>query len=111
VPTKVTIGYDAPWRQVRAMLLLAAERTQSVARTPEPRVLQTALQDFYVEYTLLVTVMDPAKRPAVLDELHANIQDVFNENGVQIMSPNYEADPAQPKLVPREDWYKAPAGR
>jgi len=56
-------------------------------------------------------VMDPAKRPAVLDELHANIQDVFNENGVQIMSPNYEADPAQPKLVPREDWYKAPAGR
>jgi len=111
VPTKVTIGYDAPWRQVRAMLLLAAERTQSVARTPEPRVLQTALQDFYVEYTLLVTVMDPAKRHAVLDELHANIQDVFNENGVQIMSPNYEADPAQPKLVPREDWYKAPAGR
>ena len=111
VPTKVTIGYDAPWRQVRAMLLLAAERTQGAARTPEPRVLQTALQDFYVEYTLLVTVMDPAKRPAVLDELHANIQDVFNENGVQIMSPNYEADPAQPKLVPREDWYKAPAGR
>jgi len=111
VPTKVTIGYDAPWRQVRAMLLLAAERTQSIARTPEPRVLQTALQDFYVEYTLLVTVMDPTKRPAVLDELHANIQDVFNENGVQIMSPNYEADPAQPKLVPREDWYRAPAQR
>jgi len=111
VPTKVTIGYDAPWRQVRAMLLIAAERTQSIARTPEPRVLQTALQDFYVEYTLLVTVMDPSKRPAVLDELHANIQDVFNENGVQIMSPNYEADPAQPKLVPREDWHKAPAGR
>ncbi len=111
VPTKVTIGYDAPWRQVRALLLMAAERTQSIARTPEPRVLQTALQDFYVEYTLLVTVTDPATRPGVLDELHAHIQDVFNEHGVQIMSPSYEADPERPKVVAPEDWYKAPAQR
>ena len=111
VPTRVTIGYDAPWRQVRALLLMAAERTQSIARTPEPRVLQTALQDFYVEYTLLVTVADPARRPVVLDELHAHIQDVFNEHGVQIMSPNYEADPERPKIVAPEDWYKAPAQR
>jgi small-conductance mechanosensitive channel len=111
VPTKVTIGYDAPWRQVRALLLMAAERTESIARTPEPRVLQTALQDFYVEYTLLVTVADPARRPVVLDELHAHIQDVFNEHGVQIMSPNYEADPERPKVVAPQDWYKAPAQR
>jgi small-conductance mechanosensitive channel len=111
VPTKVTIGYDAPWRQVRALLLMAAERTQSIARTPEPRVLQTALHDFYVEYTLLVSVADPTRRPVVLDELHAHIQDVFNEHGVQIMSPNYEADPGQPKIVAPADWYKAPAQR
>jgi len=90
---------------------MAAERTQSIARMPEPRVLQTALQDFYVEYTLLVTVADPARRPVVLDELHAHIQDVFNEHGVQIMSPNYEADPERPKVVAPEDWYKAPAQR
>jgi hypothetical protein len=32
------------------------------------------------------------------------------EYGVQIMTPNYEADPEQPKLVPREQWYSAPAG-
>lgn len=111
VPTSVTIGYDVPWRQVRALLLMAAGRTQGVARSPEPRVLQTALQDFYVEYTLLVSVADPATRPAVLDELHGHIQDVFNEHGVQIMSPNYEADPERPKLVAPEDWYKAPAQR
>jgi hypothetical protein len=47
----------------------------------------------------------------VLDELHAHIQDVFNEHGVQIMSPNYEADPERPKVVAPEDWYKAPAQR
>ena len=111
VPTKLTIGYDAPWRQVQSMLLLAAERTQTIAREVPPRVMQTALLDFYVEYTLLVRVADPAKRLAMLGELHGHIQDVFNEHGVQIMSPNYEADPAAPKLVPPEKWYSPPAQR
>jgi small-conductance mechanosensitive channel len=111
VATKVTIGYDTPWRQVQAMLQIAADRTGSAAKEPPPRVLQTALHDFYVEYTLLVTVMQPTLRIATLNELHGHIQDVFNEHGVQIMSPNYEADPAGPKLVPPADWYKAPANQ
>jgi small-conductance mechanosensitive channel len=107
--TSVTIGYDTPWRQVHAMLQLAAERTTGVFRETPVKVLQTALQDFYVEYTLVVPVADPRHKIAVLTELHANIQDVFNEHGVQIMSPNYEADPADKKFVPRERWYAAPA--
>ena len=109
VPTTVTIGYDAPWRQVQAMLGQAAERTTAILRDPPPRILQTALLDYAVEYTMLVGVADPTRRLAALDELHAHIQDVFNEHGVQIMSPRYEADPAQPKLVPPTDWYKSPA--
>ncbi len=109
LPTSVTIGYDTPWRQVQAMLQIAAARTHGVLREPAPRVSQTALHDFYVEYTLLVCVADPRTKVSVLDELHGHIQDVFNEHGVQIMSPNYEADPAAPKLVPPEQWYAAPA--
>ena len=111
VATKVTIGYDAPWRQVQAMLQIAAERTAGAAKDPPPRVLQTALQDFYVEYTLLVSLANPAQKFAMLNELHANIQDVFNEHGVQIMSPNYEADPEQPKIVPRDQWFMPPAAK
>ena len=107
--TKVTIGYDTPWRQVQAMLQIAAERTSIVVKDPPPRVVQTALQDFYVEYTLLVTVMNPAQKFVALNELHGHIQDVFNENGVQIMSPNYEADPAQAKVVPKGKWFEPPA--
>jgi small-conductance mechanosensitive channel len=72
-------------------------------------VLQTALADFYVEYTLLVAPERPEDRLAVLSTLHAHVQDAFNEHGVQIMSPNYEADPEQPKLVPRDRWFAAPA--
>jgi small-conductance mechanosensitive channel len=107
--TSVTIGYDAPWRQVHSLLLLAAERTAGVRRHPKPRVFQTALQDFYVKYTLWVSLERQEKRLATLDTLHANIQDLFNEYGVQIMSPNYLADPASPKVVARKDWYAAPA--
>jgi hypothetical protein len=41
--------------------------------------------------------------------LHAHILDLFNEHGVQIMSPHYEGDPEAPKVVPREQWFRAPA--
>ena len=109
VPTAVTIGYDVPWRQIEALLLLAAERTKGVRREPPPKVLQTALCDFYVQYTLLVCPEQPNRRIATLAALHANIQDAFNEYGVQIMSPNYEADPEGRKIVPRAQWYAAPA--
>jgi small-conductance mechanosensitive channel len=109
VPTTLTIGYDAPWRQVQALLLLAARRTAGIRSAPSPVVRQTALQDFYVQYTLLVCLEAPQRRGPVLDALHANIQDAFNEHGVQIMSPNYEADPSAPKIVPRSQWYAAPA--
>ena len=109
VPTTVTIGYDVPWRQVQALLLLAAGRTPGVRRDPGPRVLQTGLHDFYVSYTLLVCLEDPAAKGPVLDALHGQIQDAFNQFGVQIMSPNYEADPSAPKVVAPAQWFSAPA--
>jgi small-conductance mechanosensitive channel len=108
VPTSVTIGYDTPWRQVEALLLMAADRTSGIRRDPRPVVFQTALQDFYVQYTLLVALEQTDRRAPTLNTLHANIQDAFNEYGVQIMSPNYEADPDGPKVVPKERWFAAP---
>jgi small-conductance mechanosensitive channel len=110
-PTSVTIGYDAPWRQVQSLMVLAAERTQGIRTEPKPIVLQEALQDFYVKYTLLFSLEKQEARLFVLDALHANVQDLFNEYGVQIMSPNYLADPASPKIVPKTDWFAAPARR
>jgi hypothetical protein len=41
--------------------------------------------------------------------LHQNILDLFNEYGVQIMTPAYEGDPEQPKVVPKDQWWSAPA--
>jgi len=68
-----------------------------------------ALHDSYVEYVLLVALIQPSDRIATMDRLHANILDVFNEFDVQITSPNYEGDPEAPKTVPRSRWYAAPA--
>ena len=108
-PTSVTIGYDAPWRQVHALLVMAAERTPGLRRAPKPHVFQTGLEDFYVRYTLYVSLMRQEDRLVTMDALQANIQDVFNEYGVQIMSPNYMLDPAAPKVVAKNDWFAAPA--
>lgn len=109
VYTKVTIGYDTPWRQVHALLLAAARNTPGLQAKPEPFVLQTALSDFYVEYEINACLCDPGQRLWVLAALHENIQDQFNTYGVQIMSPHYLQDKAQPAVVPRSKWFDAPA--
>ncbi len=107
----VTIGYDAPWRQVHAMLVEAANRTSGVLHDPPPQVFQTALSDFYPQYRLVCQAIPtgPSPRAEVMSALHENIQDVFNEYGVQIMSPHYLGDPDQPKIVPKDMWAPAPA--
>jgi small-conductance mechanosensitive channel len=108
--TSVTIGYDTPWRQVHALLIAAAARTEGLRHEPPPFIRQTGLSDFYAEYQLNAYLDQPDQRVAVLSDLHGHIQDCFNEHGVQIMSPHYENDPAVPKVVPPERWYAAPGG-
>jgi small-conductance mechanosensitive channel len=107
--TTVGIGYETPWRQVEAMLLEAAARTRGLRRQPEPFVLQTGLGDFCVTYEINVYCDTPEAMAALYTGLRRNILDVFNEYGVQIMTPAYEGDPENAKIVPREQWYTAPA--
>ncbi len=110
ISATVTIGYDQPWRQVHALLLRAAERTARVRKEPPPYVLQRALTDFSVQYELRAHIEQPEERFRVLSDLHAQIQDAFNEFGVQIMSPAFESQPDQSVVVPRAKWFTAPAG-
>jgi small-conductance mechanosensitive channel len=109
--TTVGIGYEVPWRQVEGMLLTAAERTKGVQKDPPPFVLQKGLGDFAVSYEINAYVPSAEDLVGRYDELHAHIQDVFNEYGVQIMTPAYEGDPESPKTVPREQWNAAPSRR
>jgi small-conductance mechanosensitive channel len=106
--TAVTIGYDAPWRVVYEMLLEAAERTKGVRTQPAPVIFQPELSDFFVVYELTVRVEPGLDRYLVRTELHQNIQDAFNERGVQIMSPHFEGQPEGKVYVPKSKWKMAP---
>jgi len=97
--TSVTIGYDTPWRRVHELLLAAARRTDGLLESPAPFVLQTQLADFFVGYELNAHTRLPNDMPRLYSDLHQNIQDEFNRAGVQIMSPHYVADPAEPKVA------------
>ena len=109
--TTVTIGYDAPWRQVHTLLELAAARTPGLRTDPKPYVLQRSLSDFYVHYELRAHLQRTESWFAVQSELHAHIQDIFNEYGVQIMSPHFMVQPDKPVVVEKSQWYAPPAGQ
>ena len=87
--TSVTIGYDAPWRTVHQLLIDAALATTNVLHDPAPFVLQTSLDDFYISYQINAYTNQADMQPRIYSELHSNIQDKFNQAGVEIMSPHY----------------------
>ncbi len=91
VHTTVTIGYDAPWRQVHQLLIDAALDTPMIEKEPAPYVLQTSLDDYYVSYRINAYTKQANKQLRIYSALHANIQDHFNKAGVEIMSPHYKA--------------------
>ncbi|MDE6279393.1 MAG: mechanosensitive ion channel family protein [Paramuribaculum sp.] len=91
IHTTVTIGYDAPWRQVHQLLINAARMTDGVVEHPKPFVLETELNDYYPCYQINAYIKDADRLGEIMSELHQNIQDVFNEAGVEIMSPHYYA--------------------
>ena len=107
--TTVGIGYEVPWRQVEAMLLMAADRSEGLLKEPKPFVLQKALADYAVNYEINVYCNDEKQALPLYSALHRNIQDVFNEYGIQIMTPSYRSDTPDPKIVPKEQWYAEPA--
>jgi small-conductance mechanosensitive channel len=113
--TTVTIGYDAPWRQVHHLLIDAALKTDMILAKPAPFVLQTALNDFYISYQINAYTRAPNDMAVIFSNLHANIQDSFNRAGVEIMSPHYKSiRDGNTIAIPEEnrpDNYEAPSFR
>jgi small-conductance mechanosensitive channel len=87
--TKVSIGYNAPWKEVHDLLVAAALATKDVLNDPHPFVLQSSLDDFYVSYELNAFTTHPQNMQLIYSDLHRNIQDKFNESGIEINSPHY----------------------
>ena len=66
------------------------------------------LGDFAVDYELNAYCASAHLMGELYTELHRNILDVFNEHGVQIMTPAYENDPPTPKIAAGKDWHATP---
>ena len=90
--TTVTIGYDVPWRLIHELLLKVAYKTDNLNRKQKPFIMQTAFEDFYVEYQLNVFTKDANKMNDIYSDLRKNIQDVFKEAGIEILSPHYRVN-------------------
>ena len=109
VCSQVGIGYETSWRKVQEILLEAAGRTAGLASAPNPFVLVKSLGDFSVTYELNAPLADARTRIMTSSLLNRNVLDVFNEHGIQIMTPAYEADPPEPKIAPVQGLYPQPA--
>nr|MDE5560695.1 mechanosensitive ion channel family protein [Bacteroidaceae bacterium] len=107
IHTTVTIGYDAPWRQIHQLLINAARNTTGVLEHPKPFVLETELQDYYPCYQINAYIKDVDKLAQITSDLHQNIQDTFNEAGVEIMSPHYFAKRDGSASTIPEDYLKS----
>jgi small-conductance mechanosensitive channel len=89
IHTTVTISYSVPWKDMHKALINAALRTDMILKNPEPFVLQTSLDDFYVSYQINGYTREANQQDVIYSKLHQNIQDCCNEFGIEIMSPHY----------------------
>ena len=104
IHSEVSIGYDIPWRKTHQLLIEAALNTPGVMDDPRPFVLETSLQDYYPVYQVNAYIKDANQLAQVYSDLHQNIQDRFNEEGIEIMSPHYIATrDGNETTIPKDD--------
>ncbi len=104
IHSEVSVGYDIPWRKTHQLLVEAALNTPGVVDDPRPFVLETSLQDYYPVYQVNAYIKDANQLAQVYSDLHQNIQDRFNEEGIEIMSPHYIATrDGNETTIPKDD--------
>ena len=104
IHSEVSIGYDVPWRQTHQLLIEAALNTPGVVDDPRPFVLETSLSDWYPVYQVNAYIKEADRLAQIYSDLHQNIQDRFNEAGIEIMSPHYIATrDGSESTIPKDD--------
>ena len=104
IHSEVSIGYDIPWRKVNELLIDAALNTPGVVDDPRPFFLETSLSEWYPVYQVNAYIKEADKMPQIYSNLHQNIQDKFNEAGIEIMSPHYMAmRDGNETTIPKDD--------
>lgn len=89
IHTMLTMGYDVPWRKVHQLLIDAALDTPGVLKHPQPFVLETELNDNYMCYQINAYIKNADDLPVVMSDLLQNIQDSFNNAGIELFAPHH----------------------
>jgi small-conductance mechanosensitive channel len=86
----LTVGYDVPWRRAIELITEAARRTEDVLDHPAPFVLVKNLGNNATEMELNIYTNEPERQPAIFSEINQNIRDIFEQNGISLITPQHE---------------------
>ncbi len=100
IHTMLTMGYDVPWRKVHQLLIDAAIKTDGVLEHPAPFVLETELNDNYMCYQINAYIKDADDMPYIMSDLLQNIQDAFNEAGIELFAPHHFTTKSSCEVAP-----------
>ncbi len=100
IHTMLTMGYDVPWRKVHQLLIDAALKTDGVLEHPAPFVLETELNDNYMCYQINAYIKDADDMPFIMSDLLQNIQDYFNEAGIELFAPHHFTTKSRCEVAP-----------
>lgn len=89
IHTMFTMGYDVPWRTVHRLLIESAIKTNGILEHPTPFVLETELNDNYMCYQINAYIKQADDMPYIMSDMLQNIQDAFNEAGIELFAPHH----------------------
>ena len=89
VSVKIACGYEVPWQKIHKLLEEAALKTPLVSPTPAPFIWHSIIEDYYMIYELNVYTSHAESMGRINSGLNQNIQDVFHQNGIEMVAPAY----------------------
>lgn len=89
--TDITLGYEICQYKVEKLLIQAAKKIPFILEEKEPFVLRKNLNESFITYELNVHTVLTDKIPTIYSDIHKNILDLFNQEGIEVLSPTYHS--------------------
>jgi small-conductance mechanosensitive channel len=87
IHVKIGVGYSVPNTRVHELLIKAARMTEGVLNDREPFVLDKKFENLSQEYEINAYITEVNRISRIYSDLHYNIQNVFTEAGVELLTP------------------------
>jgi small-conductance mechanosensitive channel len=108
---EVTICYDITWERVTKLLIEAAIKTEHVQPDPAPFVLTKELGNNAVTYQINIYCKRPDLQARIYSELNRHILEIFQRDGIEMVTPIYEVTREGEGTTIPEEYRKEGASR